>query len=133
MNKEIKSDTWIWVVIQDPGANEQFLGQLDEDKSESFIPAFFQKEDAQQCLIQLKTKKGKKYEVQAICFDELAKDAAKNDFMIFMLTGDGSVRRLISNPEHIELQFRYLFLSSQDADFRNFILHCLDWPLSPIG
>ena len=43
MSKEIKSDTWIWVIIQDPGANEQFLGQLDEDKKESFIPAFYQK------------------------------------------------------------------------------------------
>jgi len=96
MNKEIRADTWIWVVIQDPGANEQFLGQLDEDKSESFIPAFYQKEDAQQCLIQLKTEKGKKYEVQAICYDELAKDAAKNDFMIFMLTGDGEILKKIT-------------------------------------
>ena len=59
MNKEIKSDTWIWVGIQDPGTNEQFLGQLDEDKNESYIPAFYQKEDAQQFLIQLKTEKGK--------------------------------------------------------------------------
>ncbi len=31
MAQEIKSDTWIWVIVQDPGANEQFLGQLDED------------------------------------------------------------------------------------------------------
>jgi hypothetical protein len=96
MSKEIRSDTWIWVVIQDPGENEQFLGQLDEDKSESFIPAFYQKEDAQQCLIQLKTEKLKKYEVQAICFDELAKDAKKNDFMIFMLTGAGEILEKIT-------------------------------------
>ena len=59
MDKEIKSDTWIWVVVQNPGANEQFLGQLDE--------------------------------VQAICFGELAKDAVKNNFMIFMLTGNGEI------------------------------------------
>ncbi len=96
MNKEIKSDTWIWVVIQDPGANEQFLGQLDEDKSESFIPAFYDKEDAQQCLIEMKTEKANKYEVQAICFGELAKDAVKNDFMIFMLTGDGEILKKIT-------------------------------------
>ena len=95
MNKEIKSDTWIWVGIQDPGTNEQFLGQLDEDKNESYIPAFYQKEDAQQFLMQLKIEKGKKYEVQAICFDELAKDAAKNNFMIFMLTGDGEILKKI--------------------------------------
>ena len=96
MNKEMRSDTWIWVVVQDPGANEQYLGQVDEDKSESFIPAFYQKEDAQQCLIQLKTERGKKYEVQAICFGEFAKDAEKNDFMIFILTRDGEILQKIS-------------------------------------
>ena len=96
MNKEIKSDTWIWVAIQDPGTNEQFLGQLDEDKNESYIPAFYQKEDAQQFLIQLKTEKGKKYVVQAICFDELAKDAVKNDFLIFMLKRDGEIFKKIT-------------------------------------
>ena len=98
MNREIRSDTWIWVVVQDPGANEQYLGQVDKEKSESFIPAFYNKEDAQQCLIQLKTEKEKKYEAQAICFGELAKDAAKNDFMIFILTGDGEILQKIS-PE----------------------------------
>ena len=96
MAQEIKSDTWIWVIVQDPGANEQFLGQLDEDKGESFIPAFYQKDDALQCLIQLNTDKGKKYEVQAICFDELAKDAKKNGFMIFMLKENGEISTKIS-------------------------------------
>ena len=96
MSKEVKSDTWIWVVVQDPGPNEQFLGQLDEDKNESFIPAFYHKEDAQQCLVQMKTERGKKYEVQAIYFGELAKDAAKNDFMVFMLTGDGKILQKIA-------------------------------------
>jgi len=95
MNKEIKPDTWIWVVVQDPGANEQFLGQLDENKSESFIPAFYQKEEARQCLIQLKTEKGKKYEVQAIFFDKLAEDAAKNNFMIFILNAEGEILKKI--------------------------------------
>ena len=91
MNNEIKSDAWIWVVVQEPGANEQFLGQFDEGRNEAFIPAFYQKEDAQQCLNQLKTEKGKKYEVQAICYDELAEDAAKNDFMIFILAANGEI------------------------------------------
>ena len=96
MNNEIKSDTWIWVVVQDPGANEQYLGQIDEDKNESFIPAFYQKEDAQQCLIHLKTDKGKKYEAQAICFGELVKDAGKNDFKIYILTGAGEILQKVS-------------------------------------
>ena len=91
MTKEIKSDTWIWVIVQNPGANEQFLGQHDEKTNVSFIPAFHQKDVAQQCLLQLTTEKKKKYEVQAIFFKELAKDAAKNDFMIFMLDEDGKI------------------------------------------
>ena len=91
MTKELSSDTWIWVVVQNPGANEQFLGQHNEKMNLSFIPAFYQKEDAQQCLIQLTTEKGKKYEAQAISFKELAKDAALNGFMIFMLNEDGEI------------------------------------------
>ena len=91
MIKEIKSDTWIWVIVQNPGANEHFLGQHDEEENMSFIPAFHQKEEAQQCLLQLATDKKKKYEVQAIFFEELSKDAARNDFMIFILDGDGKI------------------------------------------
>ena len=96
MREELKSDSWIWVVVQEPGVNEQFLGQIDESNNEAFIPAFHQKEDAQQCLIKLQTEKGKKYEVQAICYGELAKDAAKNDFMIFMLGANGEILEKLS-------------------------------------
>ena len=91
MTKELKADTWIWVVVQNPGENEHFLGQHDEEKNMSFIPAFYEKEVAQQCLIQMTTEKKKKYEVQAILYGELAKDAAQNDFMIFMLSEEGKI------------------------------------------
>ena len=91
MKKEIKPDTWIWVIIQNPGANEQFLGQEYEDQNLPFIPAFFEKEDALQCLIHMTTNKGDKYEVQAILYNELVQSAAKNDFMIFMLNADGKI------------------------------------------
>jgi hypothetical protein len=91
MEKEIKPDTWIWVVVQNPGPQEQFLGQEYADKNVSFIPAFFEKEDAQQCLIHMTTQKGDKYEVQAVFYKELAEDAAKHDFMIFMLNADGEI------------------------------------------
>jgi hypothetical protein len=91
MKKEIKPDTWIWVIVQNPGANEQFLGQEYEDQNLSFIPAFFEIEDARQCLVHMTTNKGDKYEVQAILYSELAQSAAKNDFMIFMLNADGEI------------------------------------------
>jgi len=95
VNNKIKADTWVWVVVQDPGENEHFLGQLDEENNISFIPAFYQKEDAQQCFTQMYRQKGKKYEIQAIFFDELAKDAAKNEFMIFMLSAVGKILQKI--------------------------------------
>jgi len=91
MKEEIKPDTWIWVVVQNPGPDEQFLGQHYEDQKVSFIPAFFEKEDAQHCLIHMATNKGDKYEVQAIYYKDLAEDAAKHDFMIFMLNADGEI------------------------------------------
>jgi hypothetical protein len=91
MEKEIKPDTWIWVVVQNPGPQEQFLGQEYAGQNVSFIPAFFEKEDAQQCLVHMTTQKGDKYEVQAVFYKELAEDAAKHDFMIFMLNADGEI------------------------------------------
>jgi len=38
---ELEKDTWLWVVVQDPGGNEMFLGQYDKKNDISFIPAFF--------------------------------------------------------------------------------------------
>jgi hypothetical protein len=91
MRKEIKPDTWIWVVVQNPGPNEQLLGQEYEDQSVSFIPAFFEKEDAQQCLIRMSTNKTDKYEAQAVLFKELAQDAGRHGFLIFILNADGDI------------------------------------------
>jgi len=91
MKKELKPDTWVWVVVQNPGPQEQFLGQEYQDQNVSFIPAFFKKEDAQQCLIQMTTQKGNKYEAQAVLYNELVKTAVKHDFMIFILNSDGEI------------------------------------------
>ena len=96
MADKLASDTWIWVIVQNPGGNEQFLGQYDDKKDVSFIPAFYEKEVAQQCLGRLITEKGKKYEAQAILFEELANDAAQHGFLILMLNSDGEILREIS-------------------------------------
>jgi len=87
----VQEDEWVWVVLQDPGENEQFLGQYDEEKKTSFIPAFLKKDEALQCLNQLARESGHKYEVQAIRSWDLAQQAAKAGFMIFVLTGEGEV------------------------------------------
>jgi hypothetical protein len=97
MQKKLTQDTWIWVVVQNPGSDEHFLGQHDEDQDVSFIPAFYEKDHAQQCLIHMTTQRGDKYEVQAILFGELVTDAAKSGFMIFMLDADGKILKKITS------------------------------------
>jgi hypothetical protein len=87
----LKKDTWVFVAVQDPGGDEHFLGLHDKESDVSYIPAFKNKEDAQSCLIHLPTQRGKKYEVQAILFDDLAQDALKNQFVVFLLDGEGKI------------------------------------------
>jgi hypothetical protein len=96
MTEKINSETWIWVIVQNPGGDEQFLGQYDERKDLSFIPAFYEKDIANQCLGRLITEKGTKYEAQAILYEELVKDAAQHGFSIFMLNADGEILKEIT-------------------------------------
>jgi len=91
MSKLIKGNPWVWVVVIDPGGNEQFLGQHDKEKDVSFIPTFLEKEEALQGLKNLSFEEGHKYEVQAIQYEELARDSAENGFMLFILSGAGKV------------------------------------------
>ncbi|MFC1869009.1 hypothetical protein ACFL0H_12875 [Thermodesulfobacteriota bacterium] len=88
---DIRKDTWVWVVVQDPGGNEMFLGQQDEINDTSFIPAFLEKEESQSCLERLVRDKDKKYEVQAIQYGLLAQYCSENGFMIFILNTRGEV------------------------------------------
>ena len=85
------ADQWVWVVVQDAGGKEQFLGQHDNLEDISYIPVFRSKEEAQQCFMNMALRKNCKYEVQAILLKVLAKDAAANEFMIFLLNGNGEI------------------------------------------
>lgn len=98
MGRLVEKDQWVWVIIQDPGGNEQFLGQYDKEKDEHFIPTFLEKEDAQQGLSLMASEKGHKYEVQAILFADLSRSAAENGFMIFILNREGKILEKITMP-----------------------------------
>jgi hypothetical protein len=91
MGKWVQDDQWVWVVVEDPGGNEQFLGMADEEEAESFIPAFLEKEEAQQGLSHLPRQKDKRYEVQAIRLDDLLFRAAQQAFQVFVLKGSGEI------------------------------------------
>ncbi|MBN1850940.1 MAG: hypothetical protein JW932_20420 [Deltaproteobacteria bacterium] len=95
---DIQKDTWLWVVVQDTGGSEMFLGQHDERNNESFIPVFLEKGDAQIGLEQLVREKDKKYEVQAIQYGLLAQYAFEKGFMVFILNAAGEVLYKLENP-----------------------------------
>ena len=88
---EFEKDTWIWVIVQDPGGNEMFLGQYDEKKDLSFIPAFLEKDDAKASLDLIKKDDALKYEVQAIKYGLLEEYCKENNFVIFICNGAGKI------------------------------------------
>jgi hypothetical protein len=95
MTAQPRKDDWVYVAVENPGGREQFVGYTDESSGVSYIPAFANKEEAQACFINMPRETGKKYEVQAVLFGELAKDAVANTFLIFMLDGEGRIRNKI--------------------------------------
>ena len=99
MKKKFNDETWIFVIIQNPGGNEQFFGLHDEESDVSYIPAFENKDAAQTCLINLPTQKGTKYEIQAIMHGDLTRDAFANNFLIFVLDEDAKIIKKIFPDE----------------------------------
>lgn len=91
MSKLVENDQWVWVVVQDPGGKEHFLGQHDTERGLSFIPAFLEKEEAEKGLNLLQREKRRKYEVQAIQFEDLSHRAADNGFELYILDGSGNI------------------------------------------
>ena len=87
----IKADTWLYVVIQKKGVNEQIVGQTDAEHEISYIPAFNSKADAQQALFHLHLEKKSKYEVQAVIYEDLADHAKEGGFVIFVLDDEGKI------------------------------------------
>ena len=87
----IDATTWLYVAVQKNGPNEQIVGQADNQLDISYIPAFKSKDAAQQAMFHLRLEKKKKYEIQAIIYEDLARHAAENGFLILVLDEDGKV------------------------------------------
>lgn len=95
----IKATTWLYVAVQKNGAREKIVGQTDTENDISYIPAFLSKESAQQAMFHMHLEKKKKYEVQAIIYEDLANHAVEGGFVIFVLDDDGNVLERLPNSE----------------------------------
>lgn len=91
MTETITATTWVYVLIQNPGSNEQIVGQHDSKDDISYIPIFLSKEAAAQGSLHMVKEKGQKYEVQAIIYEDLEPFAAKGGFILFVVDEEGRV------------------------------------------
>jgi len=91
MEEKEKVQGWVYVVVCDPGKNEQFLGLYNKEKNIDFIPAFENKEAANDCFLTLPKEKGRKYEIQAVHIDDLNREADKNGFVVALVDNDGNI------------------------------------------
>lgn len=91
MIPKISATTWVYVLIQNPGGDEQIVGQRDMKNDIPFIPMFLDKDSAMQGVVHMVKEQGKKFEVQAIIYEDLANYAAQGGFVIVVLDGQGQV------------------------------------------
>lgn len=91
MTITIDATTWVYVMVQNPGANETIVAQSETEKEITFIPAFTEKESAQQAVLHIPKKSGHKYEIQAIIYEDLERYAAEAQSLIFFLDADGKI------------------------------------------
>ncbi len=91
MPEKIKDDTWLWLVAENPDEKEQFLGQTDSQNNISFIPVFLERDAALQGLHFLAREKGRKFEIQAIQYQDLAPKLAEEGFWLFVLNAEGEI------------------------------------------
>lgn len=96
----LKKTQWVWIVVENAEGAERLLGQRDETHKIDFIPAFLEKETAQAGFSRLQFRRGVKYEIQAIIFEDLLRYAAENRFLILLLDAEGGVQKKIApdNP-----------------------------------
>ena len=91
INMGLEKDTWLWIIVQNPGGNEMFLGQHDQEKDISFIPAFFEKNNARASIDLINKDDALTYEVQAIKYGLLETYCQENGFVVFICDSSGKV------------------------------------------
>ena len=91
MTQKISPTTWVYVLVQNPGGDEQIIGQQDTKNDITFIPMFLDKDSAMQGVVHMVKEQGRKFEIQAIIYEDLAGYAAQGGFVLMVLDGQGQV------------------------------------------
>ncbi len=91
MSDELKKDSWVWVVIENPENNPGYLGQHDTTNDIKFLPVFKDKESALMCLNQFAKNDALAYEPQAVNYEDVMNHAKDDDFIIYLLNNKGEI------------------------------------------
>ncbi len=86
-----QKNRWVYVFVCNSGGDENFLGLYDGEKEINFIPVFRSKDEANDCFLSMPRERGKKYELQAVLFDELHADAENSGFSLVVVDGEGKI------------------------------------------
>lgn len=89
--KTLTMESWVWAIVQNPGDNESFLGQEDNENNLKFIPAFYSKDASLMCINLFQKDDTMKFEAQAVLYEDLVNYTKKNDFLIFFLDEKGKI------------------------------------------
>lgn len=85
-------ETWFYVIIKNPGNEEEFLGFTDERTSEKFLPAFKTKEEAQKCFALMpRDIFNEKYEAQAVIGEDILMTAQEQGHKVYLLDEKGHI------------------------------------------
>ncbi len=91
MTLEIDAQAWVYVMVQNPDKEDQIVGQFDAENDISFIPLFMDKASAAQGMLHMAKEIGKKYEIQAIIFEDLERYAVESSTLLFVLDDQGKM------------------------------------------
>jgi hypothetical protein len=92
MAERVKPGDWVWVVMEERQTGQvNLLGQFDKKKEVQFVPVFLSKEEALQCLPFLHKAADARYEVQAMPYEDVSKNAVQHDFLLFVVDGRGNI------------------------------------------
>ena len=89
--KPVNAEHWVYVLVQDPDAEAQILGQQETKTGLAYVPVFRDKDAALALAPHLAKPLGHRYEVQAILFDDLSSYARENGFWLFLIDDQGKV------------------------------------------
>ncbi len=95
----IEKERWVWIIVLNPGKNEEIFGQYIKDEDISYIPVFIRKSHALDCCEKFHIDKNTEHEIQAIQYKNLLPIARKNGFSIFIVKYNGEIVAKAINKE----------------------------------